>query len=104
MTQSSDVTRRDLPPFRGRQSRRGRLIAVGIIGVVALAVGVVVGARTGQAPSQRVAARFTRAWERGDWRRMWALSGGARRPAPAPALARRLRGAAATATATVWRS
>src|SRR4051794_3318525 len=103
MTQSSDVTRRDLPPFRGRQSRRGRLIAVAIIGVVALAVGVVVGARTGQAPSQRVAAHFTRAWERGDWRRMWALSGGARRPATAAAFARRYRAAAATATVTAVR-
>src|SRR3954452_11340613 len=103
MTQSSDVTGRDLPPFRGRQSRRARLIAVAAVGAVAFGVGIVVGAGTGEAPSQRVAARFARAWERGDWAAMWALSRGLRRPATAGAFARRYRAAAATATVTAVR-
>src|SRR5204862_1733318 len=99
MTQSTDVTGRDLPPLGGRQSRR-RLIAIAALGAAAFAIGVVIGAKSGQAPSRRVAARFTRAWERGDWPRMFALSRGARRPHSAAAYARRYRAAAATATAT----
>ena len=59
-----------------------------------------VGVRSSQGPEQRVAARFTEAWERGEWARMWALSGGPGRPRGVAAFASRYRAAAETATAT----
>src|SRR4051812_24805491 len=85
MSQSKDVTGRDLPPFRGWQSPRRRRGLVVLAALVAFAVGLVVGGRSGQAPAERVAQRFTTAWEHGDYRRMWELSGGPPRPR-APAL------------------
>jgi hypothetical protein len=97
MTQSTDVNGRDLPPFRGRQSRRLRLLVIAGAAVIAFAAGLIVGSGSGEAPAQRVAARFTSAWERGDWARMWELSAGPRRPR-ASTFASRYRGAAATAT------
>src|SRR4051794_6933059 len=97
MIQSKDVTGRDLPPFRGRQSRRVRLFAIAAAAVVAFGAGLILGAGRGEAPAERVAARFTSAWERGDWARMWSLSAGPNRPRPAT-FAARYRAAAATAT------
>src|SRR4051812_6113094 len=97
MTQSRDVTGRDLPPFRGRQSRRLRLLVVAVVAVAAFAAGLILGAGGGEQPAQRVAARFTGAWERGDWARMWSLSAGPNRPR-STTFSARYRNAAATAT------
>src|SRR5437868_5898412 len=97
MSQSKDVTGRDLPPFRGWQSPRRRRGLVVLAALVAFAVGLVVGGRSGQAPAERVAQRFTAAWEHGDYRRMWELSTGPRRPGAAT-FAARYRAAAITAT------
>src|SRR4051795_7306130 len=97
MTQSKDVTARDLPPFRGRQSRRVRLLLVAAAAAGAFAVGAIVGAGSGEAPAERVASRFTTAWEHGDWARMWALSAGPNRPR-ASTFTARYRAAADTAT------
>jgi len=68
-----------------------------VAAVAAFAVGAILGAHARQHPFQRLAARYTAAWEQGDWARMWALAGGPRRPGPARFAARQ-RAAAATAT------
>src|SRR6058998_2447920 len=101
MIQSREVTGRDLRASRRRRAPRTRLIgAAALVAGAAFAVGVVVGVRSGQGPEQRVAARFTEAWERGDWARMWALSGGPGRPRDVAVFAARYRAAAEAATAT----
>jgi cell division protein FtsI/penicillin-binding protein 2 len=73
------------------------LFAVAVAAVVAFAAGLIVGAGSGEAPSERVASRFTTAWENGDWARMWALSAGPNRPR-ASTFTARYRAAADTAT------
>src|SRR4051794_17587038 len=99
MTQSRDVTGRDVPPFPGRQSRRVRRLLVLAAAAVAFAAGLILGAGSGEAPGERVAARFTSAWEKGDWARMGSLSTGPRRPRAAT-FAGRYRAAPDTATAS----
>src|SRR5436309_15697118 len=97
MSQSRVVTARDLRASGRRRPRRGRRIAAGALAVAAFAGGAILGAHARPHPYQRLASRYTAAWERGDWARMWALSGGPRRPRPATFAARQ-RAAAATAT------
>src|SRR5213078_1015676 len=97
MSQSRVVTARDLRASRRRRPRRGRRIAAGTAAVAAFAAGAILGAHARQHSYQRLAARYTAAWEHGDWARMWALAAGPRRPRPA-AFAARHRAAAATAT------
>jgi penicillin-binding protein A len=98
MIQSTEVTARDHSGSRLRRSRRLRLGAVGAVAATALVAGAVVGAGAGPAPEERLAERFTQAWERGDYERMWSLSGGPRRPRSPARFAARYRSAAATAT------
>src|SRR5436309_1569676 len=83
MSQSREVTARDLRASGRRRPRRGRRIAAGALALAAFAAGAFVGVRSQQHPFQRVAARYTAAWESGDWARMWAMSSGPRRPGPA---------------------
>src|SRR4051812_5408733 len=97
MTQSKDVTGRDLPPSRGRKSRRVRLLVVIAAAVVAFAAGLILGAGSGEAPAERAAARFPTAGEHGGWGRVWGLSAGANPPRPSTFAARH-RAAAPTAT------
>jgi penicillin-binding protein A len=74
-----------------------RLLVVAAAALAAFAAGLILGAGRGEAPAEKVAARFTGAWERGDWARMWSLSAGPSRPRTTT-FAARYRDAAATAT------
>jgi peptidoglycan glycosyltransferase len=60
------------PSARARAARRRRIAALGALALVALVLGMVVGARH-TSSSQRLAARFTAAWERGDYQAMYAM-------------------------------
>jgi peptidoglycan glycosyltransferase len=58
---------------RRRQTRRRRLVAV--VGVLGVALGIGAVCATTGGPDERAAVqRFARAWERGDWRTMRALT------------------------------
>ena len=57
---------------RARAARRHRLIALGVLGAVSLAVGIVVGAGH-KSSSEKLAARYVAAWRRGDYRGMYEL-------------------------------
>jgi peptidoglycan glycosyltransferase len=56
--------------FRGFRARRA--VAVGVLGLILLAVGLLV-ARHGAAPEQTTAKRYAAAWGRGDYAAMYAL-------------------------------
>ena len=58
---------------RARAARRRRLGALGVLAVVSLGLGMVVGGTRGTSSSERVATRFVRAWERGDYAAMYGL-------------------------------
>jgi hypothetical protein len=104
MIQSSEVKARDVPGSPGGASRRSRLAVVGALAAIALAAGVIVGASVGEDASQRAAQRFTAAWERGDYARMWALTDDdTRRRNTTAAFAARYRAAAETATQSAIR-
>jgi transpeptidase family protein/penicillin-binding protein len=76
------------------------LPAVGALALVAVTAGLIVGART-PSGNERVAADFTEAWEREDYRAMHALLDDAsRRAHPYREFRRAYRDAAATATTT----
>jgi hypothetical protein len=86
------------PDRRHRLTRRALPLA--LTGVVALIVGMVVGALH-VPPERRLADRFGDAWQRGDYAAMHRLlTPGARAAAPLPDFAAAYRDAAGTATAT----
>src|SRR3954447_26668614 len=74
MIQSTDVKARDLPASPGGPSPRARLAVVGALAAVAFAIGLIVGASAGSNPGEKAAARFSAAWQRGDYARMYALT------------------------------
>jgi penicillin-binding protein A len=101
---------RTLEPHPGRLATTGgpdrrhrlthRALPLALTGLVALLVGMVVGALHVPA-ERRLADRFGAAWQRGDYAAMHRmLTPGARAAAPLPAFAAAYRDAAATATAT----
>jgi hypothetical protein len=102
MIQSIGVTGHDLPPSGRHRSRRLRRVApILAAGLVAFVVGAVVGSRAGGSPDRAVAARFTQAWQRGDWAAMWGLTNArTQRTRSVTAFASAYRAAAATATAS----
>jgi peptidoglycan glycosyltransferase len=70
---------------RARAARRHRLAALGALAAASLAIGVFVGAAH-KSSSEKLAARFVAAWQRGDYRGMYGLltdSSKARYPLPA---------------------
>src|SRR4051812_49070729 len=100
MIQSTDVKARDLAASPSGPSPRARLLVVGALAAIALAAGLIVGASAGPDPGQRAADRFTAAWQRGDYGRMWSLTDDdTQRRLTASAFAGRYRAATATATA-----
>src|SRR3954469_23509176 len=101
MSQSRVVKGADLAASRRRRSRRTRRLAAGALAPAALLAGAVIGVRSREHPYQRLATRYTAAWEHGDYARMWALSAGPRRPGAATFAARQ-RAAAETATVRAW--
>src|SRR5262245_50181966 len=108
MIQSTDVKDRDLPLWRGGKlpagPARARLLAVSALAGFAFVVGLLVGATAGdKEPGRDVAQRFTAAWERQDWARMYALTDeGTQAGNTVSAFAARYRSAAATATADAF--
>ena len=101
MIQSTDVKARDLPASPGGPSRRARLAVVGALAAAAFAIGLIIGASAGTDPGKKAAERFTTAWERGDYARMYALTDdGTKRRNTSSQFAARYRAAAETATAS----
>lgn len=102
MTQSIGVTGHDLPLSGGSRSRRLRRFApIAAIAAIAFAFGAIAGSHAGGRSGRDVAARFTAAWERGDWVQMWRLTDArTQRTRSVSAFASAYRAAAATATAT----
>src|SRR4051794_27385099 len=99
MIQSTPVKARDVPGSPGGPSQRNRLAVVGALAAFALAAGIIVGASAGPDPAERAVDRFTAAWQRGDFARMWSLTDADTRAGQTTAqFAARYRAAAATAT------
>src|SRR3954447_17503514 len=101
MIQSTEVKARDVAASPSGPSPRARLAVVGALGAFAFAIGLIIGASAGTDPGKQAAERFTAAWQRGDYARMYALTDdGTRRSNTSSAFAARYRAAAETATAS----
>jgi peptidoglycan glycosyltransferase len=89
------------PPHHGERQRRltHRGLPLAALAFVALVVGIVVGANSGESDAERTTAKFTQDWARGDYAAMYGLlTGKARQRTSLAAFERAYRMAGATAT------